>query len=119
MAKDDFEIVREDRFDNPSPQQQRIKAKKGPISVAETFEEGSKYPATKTTYEDRSSREYSGEYNPNDKSVELATAKKGKEFGVNLAKDKIGAFAKFEFKKGGKVRGHGIEKKGKTKGRFV
>ena len=121
--KKDLDIYREDRNNNPSPQQQRITAKKGPVALSETFEEGNRYPATKATYTTDSGRSYSGEYNPNDKSVELATEKKGKEFGINATKDSVGAFAKLDFKKGGKVssaskRADGIAQRGKTKGRF-
>jgi len=117
--KKDLEVYREDRNNNPSPQQQRVTAKKGPVSVSETVEEGSKYPATKAAYTSESGRKYSGEYNPNDKSIELATEKNGKEFGTTLSKDSVGLFTKLDFKRGGKVRGHGIEKRGKTKGRYL
>jgi len=133
MAKDDLdksikdaidEIKMEDRTNNPSPEQRRITAKKGPLALSETFEEGSRYPATKAAYTSKSGRSYSSEYNPNDKSLEFATENGGVEPSVNLSKGKIGFGLKVPLKKGGavkakRIRGHGIEKKGKTKGRFV
>lgn len=121
---DDFELFREDRTNNPSPQQQRATLKKGKYSISSTVEEGSNNPATKATYERESGRKYSGEYNPDDKSIELATEKNGKEYGINVAKDKVGAFAKYDLKKGGKVssassRADGCAQRGKTRGRYI
>ena len=116
------EIKMEDRTNNPSPEQRRITAKKGKFAASTTFEEGSRYPATKASYTADSGRSYSGEYNPNDKSLEFATENGGVEPSINLSKDRVGFGLKVPLKKGGKVkkiRGHGIEKRGKTKGRFV
>ena len=122
-AKDAItEIMMEDRTNNPSPEQRRITAKKGKFAASTTFQKDDRYPATKASYTADSGRSYSGEYNPNDKSLEFATENGGIEPSVNVSKDKVGFQVKVPLKKGGKVpkvRGHGIEKKGKTKGRFI